>query len=391
MRVGHIAGIALWVVLASPGIAQEKTEYQSSQSPTRTAVSTTVLPSSAAGNIAGFHLVVTQTVSGGSAVVTNSLATPGPNGRFETAAEATTETSGIGSDSITARSEVFGKNPDGRLTLVKRTDSDQHTLPAGTSRITETTWVPDVNGRLGLSYRRVQETKTVAPNVQQTEIVVSFPGVNEALRETQRVQQTQQRLGSNLILTDSVHEARDANGRWQTTETRNQEQRTIGPDDVEEEETVRRLDGNGQLTPSERTITRRSAGNGSGQTVTEIYSVDILGLTRSARPRLDLRQRIRGTTTTTSGVTETISETEARIPGVTNGPLRLLVRTTETVRQIAPDQWRTERQTFGMDGNGGLVLTSQQTEETQGRLNADVTLEGIYLDLNRVFRNPVIR
>lgn len=361
MRVGRIVGIAFWLVLTSAAIAQEKTENQAT-------VSSVVQRSFAAGNVAGFRLLVTRTESGVSEVVTQALETPGGYGRFETTAETTTETTGIGSDSVTARREVFGKNPDGRLKLIERTDADEQKLQDGTSRITQTTWVPDVNGRLGLTYRRVQETKTTAPNVQQTEIIVSLPGINAPLREMQRIQQTRRQLDPNLIQTESVNELRDANGRWQLTETRSQELRTLGPGEVVEEETVRRLDGNGQIAPSERSVTRRSAGNGSAQTVTEIYSADILGLTRSARSRLELNQRVRVTTMTTmGGVTETVSELEARVPSVTNGPLQVIVRTVETVRQIAPDRWETERRTFRLDGNGRLVQTIEQREETQGK------------------------
>ena len=361
MRIGRIAAITFSLVLTSAAIAQEKTDNQAT-------VSSTVQRFYAAGNVAGFRLVLTRTESGGSEVLTQALETPGAYGRFETTAQTTAETTGIGSDSVTARREVFGKNPDGRLKLLERTDADQQKLQDGTSRITQTTWVPDVNGRLGLSYRSVQETKTTAANLQQTEIIVSLPGINALLRETQRIQQTRRQLDPNLIQIDSLNELRDANGRWQTTETRSQELRTLGPGEVVEEQMVRRLDGNGQITPSERSVTRRSTRNGSSEAVTEIYSADILGLTRSARSRLELNQRVRVTTMTTmSGVTETISDLEARTAGVTNGPLQVIVRTVETVRQVAPDRFEKERRTFRLDGNGRLVQTIEQREETQGK------------------------
>jgi hypothetical protein len=252
--------------------------------------------------------------------------------------------------------------------LIETSEADQQKLSDGTSRTGTNTWVPDSSGRLGLSSRQVQDIKAVSPDVQQTLTTVYAPGIDQALSETERVQETQRKVGSNLVQTDTQHTVRDTNGKWQTTETRNKEVRRVSPAEVVEEETVRNLDGDGRLTLSERTVTRRSGTKGSEQVVTDVYSNNIPGQARPSGSALELDHRVRVTTTpAANGGSQTITETEARSPIVTNGPIQVVERTVETVRQIGPDRWETQRQTYTLDGTGRLVLTNDVKEESRGK------------------------
>jgi hypothetical protein len=368
MSFRPIAGFALSFVLTSVAFGQQKSESQPSKGPPQTPAESTTLRSFPGGTMPGSKLVRTRNESGGREVVTEVVEVPGTDGRFEAASKTTTETVGTGSDSVKVKRNVFGNGAQGALTLIETSDADQQKFPDGTSRTITNTWVPDLSGRLGLSSRRVQEMKPVSPDVQQTVTTLYVPGINQALSETERVQETRRRVGANLVQTDSHRDVRDANGQWQTTETRNQEVRTVGPAEVVEEETVRTLDGDAKLTLSERTVTRRSRGNGSEQVVTDVFSANIPGLARQAGSSLELDRRIRVTTTpTTNGGSQTVTETEARIPTVANGPIQVVARTVETVRQIRPDVWETQQQTFALDGNGRLVLTTDVKEETRGK------------------------
>src|SRR5262249_18759871 len=196
---------------------------------------------------------------------------------FQAATKTTTETIGMGSDSVKVKRSVFGNGAQGPLSLIETSEADQQKFPDGTSRTITNTWVPDLGGRLGLSSRQVQEIKSVGSDVLQTLRTVYVPGIDQALSETERLQETQRRVGSNLVQTDTQRDVRDANGKWQTTEARNKSARTVGPAEVVEEESVRSLDGDGRLTLSERTVTRRSGTNGSEQLVTDVYSPHIAG------------------------------------------------------------------------------------------------------------------
>ena len=368
MRISCIAGFAFWFVLTSPAFAQQKSESQTGQGPPQTPAESTTVRSSPGGTVAGSKVVRTRTESGGREVVTEVVELPGTDGRLQAATKTTTETTGMGSDSVKVKRNVFANGPQGPLSLIETSEADRQKFPDGTSRTITNTWVPDLSGRLGLSSRRVQEIKPVGTDAQQTLTTVFVPGTAQALNESERVQETQRRVGSNLVQTDTQRDVRDANGKWQTTEARNKEVRTVGPAEVVEEETVRSLDGDGRLTLSDKKVTRRSGTNGSEQVVSDVYSSNIAGLVRPSGSPLELDHRIRVTTTPiTNGGSQTITETEARNPSVINGPMQVVGRTVETVRQIGPDRWETQRQTFALDGTGRLVLTTDVKEESRGK------------------------
>ena len=132
--------------------------------------------------------------------------------------------------------------------------------------------------------------------------------------------------------------------------------------EVVKEEAVRTRDADGRLSVSQRTITRQPA-NGSTQVVTETYSSFVPGVALEFDGPLELTQRTRVTTTRlTNGGRQTITETEARVPGVTETVMQLVARKVETVRQIAPGVWEMQRQTFSLDGNDRLVLVRDEKE-----------------------------
>jgi hypothetical protein len=367
MSLTRVAGFAVWFSLAYVAFGQQETRSQISQGPPQKPAETATVRSYLAGQRANIKVVSTRTESGGRELITESSEATGPDGRFETVTKTTTETVGAGSDSVNVTRDVLGNGPNGPLTLIERSIAEQEKLPDGTSRTITNAWTPEANGDLRLRSRQVQEVKLVAPDVLQTDAIIYVPGLNEPLRESERFQQTERQAAPDLIQIDGRREFRRPNGVWQTTETRNQEVRRISPAEVVEEETIRNLNGD-QLTLQERAITRRSIVNGSQQVVTEIYSSFIPGVARDSNRPLDLDQRIRVTTTPTlNGGSETIAEREARLPGVLNGPIRVVERTVETVQQIGPDLWETQRQTFTIDGSGRLVLTMNEKQETKGK------------------------
>jgi hypothetical protein len=184
--------------------------------------------------------------------------------------------------------------------------------------------------------------------------------------QTERTQQTEQRLAPNLVQIDSQHDVIDVNRRWQTTETRAQQIRTIGPGEVVTEELVQiSLDGSGKLTPFERTVSLESTANDSKQVVTEIYSTYVPGVAIGPGSPLQLSQRIRVTSKPTpNGGSQTITETEARVPTVTTTEMQIVERRVETVREIAPGLFEIQRQTFALDNDGRLSLSVDEKRTT---------------------------
>ena len=162
---------------------------------------------------------------------------------------------------------------------------------------------------------------------------------------------------------DSTRLLFDINGRPQPIERRSSEKREVSPSEHWEEETISRPDSSGALVLSERNVIHRSEANGSRQEVIEIYAYDGEGFMRSDG-HLALHQRVRVSTTATSdGDRQTVEEVEGHNLAAYRDPMRIIRRVVETVRQIDPGRWVTDRQVFELDLNGRLVPTSTEREE----------------------------
>ncbi len=307
--------------------------------------------------------VQTRTASPGREVVKQTLEQQGADGRFRKVREATTETVGIGTKSVQSTQTVYATDADGRPILMQQTKADQQQLTDGTTRKVQDIFDADLNGRLGLSQREVSDEKIVARGVKQTDTSIFRPGTNEPLSEAERLHEVERQVSPDVVQTESTRSVRQANGQFQTVETRNQEVRKTGATSSTEEEKINRVDANGAMNPFARNVTTRSSTNAQEQVVTEAYAQS------PSQPagRLELKERTRVTTTTTSdGGRQTVQELE-RVNPVPNGGLRVVERTVETVRRVGPDQWQTERQLFKLDANGRLVLSVADSGQSTGK------------------------
>jgi hypothetical protein len=271
-----------------------------------------------------------------------------------------------GPDSTQIKREVFAPDAQGRSRLVETSQTEVQKSAGGSSRSITNTMAPDVNGRLVLAGREVEETKSVSPTVKETYKTIYRPGVNEPITESERLQQTERTVSKDVTQNETKRSERDANGRWQITETRNAEVRVTGSERVAEE-TVQRLNDNGALALTERKVTKQSNANGRDETVTETYLAPAQGR-GSSGGRLELDQRVRQTTASSpGGEQQTIREVEGRSPGSPNEPWRVVERTVETLRQIAPGRFEVQRQVFVLDANGRFVPVLTEKGEAAER------------------------
>jgi hypothetical protein len=270
------------------------------------------------------------------------------------ALETTTETVRTGAASTQTKHEVFVPDGQGRRRLLETSQTDVQTQSGGASRSVTNRWMPDANGRLSLTGQEVEEIKTPSPNVRQTDTTIFIPGINQPMQESERLQKTETKVSNALTQVESTRFLRDGNGKWQAAETRSEELRTSGTERTAEQ-TVRKLNVNGKLEVTEKTVTKQSKTNGQEETLVETYAQNVEGLV-GAGNRLELNQRVRSTTSVSpDGSQQTTREVEGRSAVSPNSPLRVIERTVETVRQVAPNQWEVQRQVFALDGNGRLV------------------------------------
>jgi hypothetical protein len=354
--------VSFALLLAFPVFApaQEKKSDSETKKGPPVFSSSAVQRSYSAGAAVPARVTQTRTESNGREVLVETTEVPGTDGKMKMSLETTTETVRTGANSSQTKQERYTSDQQGRRQLLDTTQNDTEKLTDGTARSTANTWAPDLNGKLGLSTREVQESRSTAPGVTETNKSIYRSEGGGPLRESERVQQTERKVSSAVTESESKRFIDDGNGRWQAAEVRNQEVRDAGKERVIEE-TVRRPDTNGALAVSERSVTRETKGNGTEETVTETYSQNITGLPASGSS-LPLAQRVRITASETAGGgRETVREVEARSPANPTGPLRVVERTVETLRQVGPDRWEVERKVFALDANGRLspVLTDK--------------------------------
>src|SRR5262249_11054699 len=154
------------------------------------------------------------------------------------------------------------------------------------------------------------------------------------LNEAERLHEIERQASPDLVQKESTRYVRAANGQFQAVETKNHEVRKTGATSSTEEETINRVDANGALNPFARNVTSHSSTKGQEQVVTESYTQS----PTQPAGRLELKERTRITTTTTSdGGHQMIQELERANP-VPNGTLRVVERTVETVRRVGTDQ-----------------------------------------------------
>jgi len=355
--------ILLVIVISAASSAGAR---QTPKGPPATPASSEIERRYAGGNGIPSRRVQTRTESNGREVITETTELPDIDGRMRMALETTTETTRTGANSTQTKHEVYVPDGQGRRRLLETSQTDVQTLGAGSSRSVTDSFTPDLNGRLNVSGRQVEEIKTPSANVRQTDTTIYIPGINQPLLENERLQKTETKVSNALTQTESTRFLRDGNGKWAAAETRSEEVRTAGAERTSEE-TVRKLNVNGKLEVSEKKITKQSKSNGQDETVVETYAQNVEGLV-GAGDRLELNQRVRNTLVVTpDGAQQTTREVEGRSAVSPNGPLRVIERTIDTVRQVGPNQWEVQRQVFALDGNGRLVPVLTEKGKALGK------------------------
>jgi hypothetical protein len=364
MTFTRIAAIGVGIGLT----AASATAQQAADNAGPPAPATSVIEhASPGGGPVPWRRVESRTEAGGRIIVVSTSETPDINGRMAPDQEVVTETTRNSTAGEQSRRDVFEIGADGRRRLRETTASRRDATETGGTNTVHDTWTSDVNGRLGQTSRQSEQTRSVGTDTRQTETTVLVPSVNEALRETQRTQSIERKVDPTVTRRDSTQLDRDLNGRWQPTEVRSGEARAADGAEHVEEQTVQRRDVSGNLVVEERSVTRRSDTNEQDRTVVETYSQNADGVTRSGS-RLALNQRVTTTTTPSAdGGRYTVEEVEGRNRVAPNDPMRVVRRTVESVRQIGPDRWVTERQVFDLDVNGRMSLVETETVQSSSK------------------------
>jgi hypothetical protein len=358
----HLATI-LPVVLLIPlcALAQTQSGSDASSSETNqfwTAKTQQQLPSS----INPTRTSETHTESGGRTVDSQSIERMGMYGRYEPYVDVQKETVKVDGTTTRTIERTFGRDSDGRKTLVQVTEEEKRSLPGGEVKVVRTTSNPDANGGLQIVQRETQETKQISPNVQETKSTLLMPTPNGGLAASVQTTERQTKSGDHNVDFRKSTSLPDLNGNWQLSEVREGTVKDNGRDRTKDERVLRPgTDGN--LSVVERTVSKESENAvGEKRDTVETYSTDLPG--SAGDGSLHLNQRV--TTVhrkSEDGAQFTEKQVEQRNPAQPSDSLRL---TQEAIDIVRPGIGGTTRETQtirSLDSNGSLGVVSVDTRQ----------------------------
>jgi len=304
----------------------------------------------------------THTEAGGRSIDNQSVEHMGMYGQYEPYQDIQKETVTVDATTVRTIERTFGRDSDGRKTLVQVTEEEKRTLPGGEVKVVRTTSNPDANGGLQVVQREVQDTRQINPNVQETKSTVFTASTNGGLAASMQTTERDTKTGDHTVEFRKSTLLPDLNGGWQTGEVREGTVKSDGKDRTKEER-VLRPGADGNLAVVERTVSKESE-NAAGEKrgTVETYSNNLPGTPVDGSLRLN--QRV----TTVSRKSEdgrqsSETQVEQRNPGQPSDRPRLTEQTIDIVRPGLDGTTRQTQTLRSLNSSGGLGVVSVDTRK----------------------------
>jgi hypothetical protein len=215
---------------------------------------------------------------------------------------------------------TFGRDVNGRKTLVQVTEEEKHTLPGGDSYVIRITSSPYVSGKV----QEIVETKRVSTDVEETKTTVMLPSANGGLAPAFKTHELRKRSANNTIESQETTLLPDGVGNWHVSEVRQATTRQEGTNRTTEER-VSRLDSEGKLGEVSNVVSKESEStSGEKRSVVETYSIDVPGTTRDSSLHL-VERKTSTERSSPTGERATEQRVEQTNPGDPGSGLRVSV------------------------------------------------------------------
>ncbi|MGA8765130.1 MAG: hypothetical protein WB562_19850 [Candidatus Sulfotelmatobacter sp.] len=305
--------------------------------------------------------VQSHTQNGNRTQDNQSVQRRGPDGRFEPYQDIEKSTVQVDASTVRTITRTFGRDSNGRKTLVQVTEEEQHTRPGGDSYVVRATSNPDANGNLQLVQREIAETKKVGKDVEETKNTVMLPNGNGGLAPAMMTEERRKQGANEAVESQKTTLLPDVNGNWQVSEVRHATTRQDGKNRSTEER-VSRPDADGKLGEVSRKVSKDSDTSGEKRSTVETYSVDVPGAVRDGSLHV-VERATTSQSTNSAGQQKTQRQVEQPDPGNPGAGLRVTIVTTDTVRPGLSGAQAT--QTIQMlDANGSLGVVSVDTTKS---------------------------
>jgi hypothetical protein len=304
----------------------------------------------------------THTKANGHTVNNQSIETMGMYGRYAPYLDLQKETIKVDANSVRTVERAFGRDSDGRRTLVQVTEEEKRTLPGGEVKVVRTTSNPDANGGLQVVQRELRDTRQLGPNVQETKTTFLTSSTNGGLAASMQTTERNTKTSDHNVEFRKSTLLPDLNGGWQVGEIREGTVKDDGKNRTKEER-VLRPGADGNLSVVERTVSKESE-NAAGEKrdTVETYSNNLPGSPVDGSLRLNQRvttvQRNGG-----DGARSTEKQVEQRNPAQPSDSLRVTEQAIDIVRPGSGGTTREAQTLRTLDSSGGLGVVSVDTRK----------------------------
>ena len=304
----------------------------------------------------------THTQSGGRTVDNQSVQAMGTDGHYEPYLDVQKETIKVDANTVRTVEHTFGRDSEGRKTLVQVTEEERRTLPGGEVKVVRTTSDPDANGALQTVQQEVRDTRQISPSVQETKSTLLTASLNGGLTASVQTTDREAKTGDHNVAFRKSTSLPDSNGNWQLSEVREGTVKDDGKDRTKEERVLRPgTDGN--LSLVERTVSKES-GNAAGETreTVKTYSTNLPGTP------IDDNLHLNQTVTTVhrkseDGTQSTKTQVEQRNPAQPSDSLQVTQEAIDIVRPGAGGTTRETQTLRSLDSSGDLGVVSVDTRK----------------------------
>ena len=279
--------LVVWLI-PQFAIAQTQTTSDNSSGDTNqswTATTRQQLPS----NLNPSRSSETHTSANGRTLDNQSIEAMGMYGRYAPYLDLQKETVKVDANTVRTIERAYGRDSDGRRTLVQVNEEEKRTLPGGEVKVVRTTSNPDANGGLQVVQREVQDTRQISPNVQETKSTVFTASTNGGLAPSMQTTERDTKTSDHNVEFHKSTLLPDLNGGWQVGEMREGTIKDDGKDRTKEER-VLRPGADGNLSVVERTV-RKESENAAGdkRATVETFSNSLPGSPVDSSLRLNQR------------------------------------------------------------------------------------------------------
>jgi hypothetical protein len=304
----------------------------------------------------------THTESGSRTVDSQSIQNMGMDGHYEPYLDVQKETVKVDASTIRTVERTFGRDSEGRKTLVQVTEEEKRTLPGGEVKVVRTTSDPDANGVLQTVQQELRDTRQINSNVQETKNTILTASPNGGLTPSVQTTDRETTTGDHSVAFRKSTSLPDSNGNWQVSEVREGTVKGDGKAQTKEE-SVLRPGSDGNLSVVERTVSKQSENTaGEKRETVETYSTNLPGTPIDGSLRLN-QQVTTVHRKSQDGTQSTATQVEQRNPAQPSDSLRVTQEAIDIVRPGTAGTTRETQTLRSLDSNGDLGVVSVDTRK----------------------------